>query len=131
MKIMNLHLLSLQDTYKMNMNKSNAKNLILKLIFIVFFRFAANRPRFGSFGSTTSTTTTTTTPAPKPSAASTSRSRFRATPAQSQRLDVVANILNKPPPPRPLDRSFSSARTSSLNNDKKPVPSSSEAPSRR
>ncbi|PRD22249.1 UNVERIFIED_CONTAM: hypothetical protein NCL1_49577 [Trichonephila clavipes] len=74
-------------------------------------RFAA-RPRFGSQAAAR------TTSAPKSPA--TAATRGRATPAQSQRLDVVANILNNPPPPRPASRAIS--RTASENADKKPEP---------
>jgi hypothetical protein len=97
---------------------------------VTFNNRFVGRPRFGAQISTTSTTSTTA--APKPSTASTSRSRFRATPAQSQRLDVVANILNKPPPPRASERSISPSRTSNLNSERKPAAQdSTEAPTRR
>ncbi|KFM68529.1 hypothetical protein X975_14086, partial [Stegodyphus mimosarum] len=93
---------------------------------VVFNNRFAGRPRFGSQSSTTSTTTQT----PKTSPALSSRPRFRvATPAQSQRFDVVANILNKPPPPRSSVRTVAATRTE--NEDKKPVAETSDTATRR
>ncbi|KAG8178812.1 hypothetical protein JTE90_015365 [Oedothorax gibbosus] len=64
-------------------------------------RFAA-RPRFGS---------SAPTPAP----------RTAATPAQSQRLDVVATILNQPSPPRSRSIALSSRTGNENSKPKEPV----------
>uniref|UniRef100_A0A2L2YCT4 Chitin-binding type-2 domain-containing protein n=1 Tax=Parasteatoda tepidariorum TaxID=114398 RepID=A0A2L2YCT4_PARTP len=80
-----------------------------------------SRPKFGvQF----STKLSSTTAAPKTSTAASSNPRFRATPAQSQRLDVVADILNKPPPQRSSSRAISPSRTANENSNQKPTPKS-------
>ncbi|GBM77358.1 hypothetical protein AVEN_52728-1 [Araneus ventricosus] len=76
-------------------------------------RFNA-RPRFGA------QTTVKTTPSTK--APASAASSGRATPAQSQRLDVVANILNRPPPPRSDARALPPARSANANVVKTPEP---------